>query len=50
MKEIGGYLELDRYSGGMLHEEGLKLNYARFALYHVIKTNSIKKLFVPKFM
>ena len=25
MKEIGGYIELDRYTGNMLYEDGIKL-------------------------
>lgn len=25
MKEIGGYIELDTYTGSMLHEDGIKL-------------------------
>ena len=29
MKEIGGYIQLDTYTGEMLHEEGILLNSGR---------------------
>ena len=50
MKEIGGYIELDTYTGKMLHDEGIKLNCGRNALAYIIKAKIIKKLWMPKFM
>ncbi len=50
MREIGGYIELDRYAGAMFHEKGLKLNSGRSALAYVIKAKGIKKILMPKFM
>lgn len=50
MKEIGGYIELDTYTGKMLHDEGIKLNCGRNALAYIIKAKNIKKLWMPKFM
>ena len=50
MKEIGGYIELDTYTGNMLHNDGLKLNCGRNALAYIIKAKNIKKLWMPKFM
>lgn len=50
MKEIGGYIELDTYTGEMMHEDGIKLNCGRNALAYVIKAKNIKKLWMPKFM
>lgn len=50
MKEIGGYIELDSYSGHMLYEDGIKLNCGRNALAYIIKARNIKKLWIPKFM
>lgn len=50
MKEIGGYIELDTYTGKMLHGEGIKLNCGRNALAYIIKAKNIKKLWMPKFM
>ena len=50
MKEIGGYIELDTYTGNMLHDDGVKLNCGRNALAYIIKAKNIKKLWMPKFM
>lgn len=50
MKEIGGYIELDSYTGNMLHDEGIKLNCGRNSLAYIIKAKNIKKLWMPKFM
>lgn len=50
MKEIGGYIELDTYTGKMLHDDGVKLNCGRNALAYIIKAKNIKKLWMPKFM
>lgn len=50
MKEIGGYIELDTYSGTMLHNDGIKLNCGRTALEYLIKAKNIKTLWYPKFM
>lgn len=50
MKEIGGYIELDTYTGSMLHEDGIKLNCGRSALSYLIKAKGIKHILMPKFM
>lgn len=50
MREIGGYIELDAYTGKMLHDDGIKLNCGRNALAYIIKAKNIKKLWMPKFM
>lgn len=50
MREIGGYIELDTYTGSMLHEDAVKLNCGRNALAYLLKTKQIKKLWMPKFM
>ena len=50
MKEIGGYIELDTYTGKMPHGDGVKLNCGRNALAYVIEAKNIKKLWMPKFM
>ena len=50
MKEIGGYIELDTYTGKMLHGDGVKLNCGRNALAYIIKAKNIKKLWMPRFM
>ena len=46
MKEIGGYIELDTYTGKMLHSDGIKLNCGRNALEYIIKAKNIKKLWI----
>lgn len=43
MREIGGYIELDTYSGHILHNDGIKLNCGRNALSYLIKAKGIKK-------
>ena len=50
MREIGGYIELDRFTGNMLYDDGIKLNCGRNALEYLIITKGIRKMFVPKFM
>lgn len=50
MKEIGGYIELDTYTGSMLHSDGVKLNCGRNALDYIIKAKKIRKLYMPLFM
>lgn len=50
MKEIGGYIELDTYRLPMLHEEAIKLNCGRNALWYLLKARNIRKIWMPKFM
>lgn len=50
MREIGGYIELDKYTLPMLHEDGIKLNCGRNALAYLIQAKDIKKIYMPKFM
>lgn len=49
MKEIGGYLELDRYTGTLLHEGAAALNCGRNALCYLIRARHIRKLYLPYF-
>lgn len=50
MKEYGGYIELDTYTGKMLHDDGIKLNCGRNALAYILKARNIKTLWYPRFM
>ena len=50
MREIGGYIELDTYTGKMIHDDGIKLNCGRSAFEYVIKAKNIKNILMPKFM
>ena len=48
--EIGGFIEFERYSGEMLHEGAIALNYARNALLYLCKAKKIKKIVLPRFL
>ena len=50
MKEIGGYIELDRYGLPLLHEGAIALNCARNALAYLIRAKKIRKILIPKFL
>lgn len=50
MREIGGYIELDTYTGNMLYNNGVKLNCGRNALAYLIKAKNIQHVLMPKFM
>lgn len=50
MREIGGYLELDRYELPMLHDGAIALNCGRSCLRYLIKVHHITKILLPKFL
>lgn len=50
MKEIGGYIELDKYMLPMLHEGAMALNCGRNALAYLIRARQITKIALPKFL
>ncbi len=50
MKEIGGYLELERLSGQEYHEHMIKLNLGRTALLYLLKAAGTHTLWVPHFL
>lgn len=50
MKEIGGYIELDTYTGAMLHEKAMALNCGRGALEYLCEAKMIRKLYLPYFL
>ena len=49
MREIGGYIELDKFNGTMLHEDGILLNCGRSCLKYLIRARQIKKILLPYF-
>lgn len=49
-REIGGYIELDKYHLPMLHEDGIALNCGRNALAYLFKSKGIKKIKIPYFI
>ena len=50
MKEIGGYFELERFSGREYHEDLLGVNNGRNALLYLLKARKIKRLYIPRFL
>lgn len=50
MKEIGGYIELDLYSGNEYHNNCVALNSARHCLAYLIESKNIKKIYLPLFL
>ena len=48
-KEIGGYLELERFTGPMLHEGALALSSGRACLSYLIEQRGIRKMALPDF-
>lgn len=50
MKEIGGYLEFNTYSGEEYHKNAVAVNSGRHALEYLIKAKQIKKIYLPYFL
>lgn len=50
MREIGGYLELERFYGAEYHEGLIALDCARNALAYVIEARGIHELWIPDFI
>ena len=50
MREIGGYLEFEKFHGNMQYEEAIALNCGRNCLAYLIEAKNIKKLAVPYLM
>lgn len=48
--EIGGYLELERFSGPMLHEGDVALNCGRACLEYLIALRGIRAIWLPDFL
>ena len=48
-KEIGGYLELERFTGPMLHEGALALSSGRACLSYLIEQRGIRKIALPDY-
>lgn len=50
MKEMGGYLELDTYSGVEYHSDAIALNCGRNCLAYLLEAKNIKKIYLPYFL
>ena len=48
--EIGGYLELERFSGSMMHDNAFALNSGRAALAYLIRQRNIHRIALPDFI
>ena len=46
-KEIGGYLELERFSGPLFHDNALALSSGRVCLAYLIEQRSIDRILLP---
>lgn len=49
-REIGGYLELERFSGRVFHEGAVALNCGRGALAYLVELRGIRTMWVPDWM
>lgn len=50
MKEIGGYFELESFSGTEYHSDALALNCGRNCVLFLIRLRGYKKVYIPDFM
>ena len=50
MKEIGGFLEWETYSGTEYHQEALALNSARNALRFLLRARKIRSIWLPRLL
>lgn len=49
-KEIGGYLEMERYSGSLYHDDALALSSGRGCLEYLIEARSITEIWLPDYL
>ena len=49
-REIGGYLELERFTGSLFHEGALALGSGRACLRYLIEQKQIRALLLPSFI
>lgn len=50
MKEIGGYIEFEKFHSAMLYDDGIKLNCGRNAFAYLIESKNIRKVRFPRMM
>lgn len=50
MREIGGYIEFERYEGSVYHDNAIALNCGRSCLAYLIRAKKIKKIKLPYFL
>ena len=49
-KEIGGYLEMERYLGSLYHDGAIPLNCGRGCLSYLIELHDIKEIWLPDYL
>ncbi len=49
-KEIGGYLELEEFSGREYHPDAVPVNNARNGLLYLLRARKIRKLYIPFYL
>ena len=49
-KEIGGYLELEEFSGREYYPDAVPVNNARNGLLYLLKAGGIQKLYIPYYL
>jgi len=49
MREIGGYMELDKHYGSIYHDDAVALNCGRACLEYLVKAKNISKIYIPYF-
>lgn len=49
-REIGGYLELERFGGSMFHEGDVALNCGRACLEYLIELRSVERIWLPDYL
>lgn len=49
-KEIGGYLELERFCGSEYHEGAVALNAARSCLLYLLEARGVQSIWIPMYL
>lgn len=49
-REIGGYLELEHFSGKPYHEDAIALNCGRGCLAYLVELRGIERIWIPDYM
>lgn len=48
--EYGGYIELERFKGNILHSDGIALNCGRSCLGYLLEAKKAKRIYLPYFL
>ena len=50
MKEIGGYFELELFSGSSYHDKVISLNSGRNAFKYILEVQNVSKIYIPVYI